>query len=112
MTELMEKISEIDSAYSEKIKNAGNINSLDEIYIQLFSKKHGIVTELMKGLTSLTIEEKKLQGPELNKLLATLKDMIDNKKSELANEKLNDPLVDLSYPEKPLDAGMLHPPLK
>jgi phenylalanyl-tRNA synthetase alpha chain len=109
MSDLKSKISDIHNTYLTDISNSNNEVMLDEIYLTLFSKKNGVVTDLIKKLASLDINEKKELGPALNKLQDTLKEAIEDRKKELIKTKLSNPLIDLTYPEKPKSSGMLHP---
>ena len=109
MSDLTSKITQIENDYLESISNADRVEMLDEIYLKLFSKKHGEITDLVKSLADLDLNEKKTVGPKLNQLQDELKTQIERKKSALEEEKLADPLIDLTYPEKPKSTGMLHP---
>lgn len=109
MSDLNSKISEVNNLFFDKISNADRVEALDAIYLELFSKKHGEITNLFKNLADLKIEEKKRFGPKLNQLQNQLKKEIELKKSVLEKDRLLDPLTDLSYPEKPKNTGMLHP---
>ena len=109
MSDLSSKILQISSAQKSNISNANSIGVLDEIYLQLFSKKHGEITGLLKELAKMGLDEKKELGPALNKLQGELKSAIESRKTELKDAELSDPLIDLTYPEKPVNSGMLHP---
>jgi len=109
MSNLKQKLSDINKVYPSKIASVTIVADLDEIYLDLFSKKHGIITNLLKDLAKLEVEEKKESGPLLNALQTDLKEAIKVKKKELEEAELKDPLIDLTYPEKPINSGMLHP---
>jgi len=109
MSNLKQKLSDINKEYPSKIGSVTIMADLDEIYLDLFSKKHGIITNLLKDLAKLEMEEKKETGPLLNTLQSDLKEAIEVKKKELEEAKLKDPLIDITYPEKPINSGMLHP---
>ncbi len=95
--------------YDELINGAERLSMLDELYLELFSKKQGIITNLLKELAKLNLEEKKALGPKLNSIQNNLKSLIEKRKVELQDQAENDPLIDLTYPEKPSPFGMLHP---
>ncbi len=109
MSNIKQKLSDINSKYPSKIGSVELIGELDSIYLDLFSKKHGIITKLLKDLAKLDVTEKKETGPLLNALQTDLKEAIKEKKKEFEEAKLKDPLIDLTYPEKPGHSGMLHP---
>ena len=77
MENIKAQISELNNSSSQKIDEANNATALDELYLQLFSKKHGQVTQLVKQLADLSIEDKKEIGPEINELQSNLKQMIE-----------------------------------
>jgi phenylalanyl-tRNA synthetase alpha chain len=109
MDKLLKNIAKIRKEFTEKIARAGDLHQLDDIYLTLFSKKHGEITNLMKELVLLPLEEKQQAGPEVNKLQDELKQAVEERKNALEWEKYQDPLIDLTYPERPLTSGMLHP---
>lgn len=82
-------------------------SDLDEIYIKYFSKKHGLITELMKQLPTLSGDEKKTFGPKLNQLQDELKKRIEDQKN---NKQINiDENIDITAPVTPKNTGYLHP---
>ncbi len=109
MNTLKDKISEINSEYRQRIGDASDAEELDTLYLSLFSKKHGVVTALMKELAGLDTEGKREVGPMINDLQSRLKDELEEKRRDLQDHMMQDPLIDLTYPEKPAVWGMLHP---
>ncbi len=109
MQKLSSQIQALRKEYLSKISQAGRLKDLDETYLTLFSKKHGEITKLVKELVLLPLDEKQEIGPLLNSLQEELKNAVEIKKSELEWQKYQDPLIDLTYPEKPARSGMLHP---
>lgn len=93
-------------AYLQSAQKSG---LFDELYLKYFSKTHGIVTNLLKQLPNLSPEEKRTVGPELNKLQEELKNEIENAKEAYIRASFNDPMIDLTLPVPPVNAGMLHP---
>jgi len=82
---------------------------LDQLYLKYFSKTNGLVTKLIKSLPSLSPDEKKIFGPEINKLQSDLKQRIEEAKLQFRRSRVQDPLIDLTYPLAPKKSGMLHP---
>ncbi len=109
MNPIEAKINEVNKSTKEKIDKSTSIAELDAVYLGLFSKKHGQVTEIMKMLAELPIEGKKEFGPIINTLQNELKADVEKRKVEVQELTLTDPLIDLTYPERPASAGMLHP---
>jgi len=109
MSDLKHRISELKSEYLPKIAEVVEAHGLDDLYLALFSKKHGIITQWLKELSQLGESAKKEAGPWLNALQNELKEAIEHKRAELATARLKDPQIDLTYPELPASGGMLHP---
>lgn len=76
-----------------------NIDDIENIRIEYLGKK-GKITEMLKGLSELSIEEKKQFGAQINIAKTKLNDAIDNKKREITNklleEKMKNEKIDIS----------------
>ena len=64
---------------SQNINNASSIEELESIRVKLLGKK-GLVTQEMKFLSSLSINEKKVKGMALNKVKEFIKNEIFKKR--------------------------------
>jgi phenylalanyl-tRNA synthetase alpha chain len=82
---------------------------LDETYLKYFSKKHGLVTQLVRELPRLSETERKEMGPAINKLQSDYKTKIENARSEKKGDQIKDAGIDLTLPLPPGDSGYLHP---
>ena len=67
------QIKNLRDEFLEKLEKVKDQSSLDEIYLDLFSKKQGKVTMMIKSLKDLAIEEKKIIGPKINSIQNELK---------------------------------------
>ncbi len=103
---MIDDIAEIRKLFNNELLQASD---LDELYLRYFSKKNGLITNLMKALPSLGEDEKRDAGKLLNELQNELKRTLDEKRADSNNAKINDPLIDLSIPGKPQNTGYLHP---
>ena len=78
-----------------------------------FLGKNGALSNLMKELRELPVEQKRVVGEQLNQLRDTLNKLIKDKDAEietvLLNEKLQHEKVDVTIPVKPMAYGTLHP---
>ena len=106
MNELQTQIEELKEQFNKDLKNATDI---DALYLKYFSKKNGIVTQILKELPKLDEQEKKILGPALNKLKNELELLIENSKRQKETNKYLDPMIDMSFPLKENSNGMLHP---
>lgn len=108
----MEDLEKLKSELLQKIENAADLKALDEIRVSVLGKK-GIITEKMKTLGTLPLEEKIAAGKLLNVLKTALETAIDNKKQQLENEELNRRLagerIDVTLPVRPEIQGRIHP---
>jgi phenylalanyl-tRNA synthetase alpha chain len=106
---ILENVEGIKKDYLDRINKAEGENVLNNLYLELFSKRHGKITALMKDLAKLSVEEKKEVGPVLNSIQTELKDAIEARTAFIKEAEDNDPRIDLTYPEPPAKTGMLHP---
>ena len=104
----MENVNEILKSLEEKISKVSNMNSLNDIKAEYLGKK-GLITALSSKMASLSIEEKKTFGMELNKVKNSATDMIEAKREEIENailnEKLSKEAVDITLPATKVLSG-------
>lgn len=103
------KIADIQKKFETDLKTAKVSGNFDELYLKYFSKSNGAVTALVKKIPTLDADSKKIFGPLINELQKTQKEAITQAITEFENAKKNDPLIDLTIPEQPVNAGFLHP---
>ena len=110
--EKMENIENLKTTTLATIAAAADLKTLDEIRVSVLGKK-GAVTDLMKGLASLSVEEKKEMGKTLNILKSEIEDALEAKKQILAEAELNAKLaketIDVTLPIRPENQGRIHP---
>ena len=79
----------------------------------LFLGKSGRITELMKGLAALPIEEKKSQGAAINQAKQGIETALNARRQALADRELQAQLqaeaLDVTLPGRQRGAGGLHP---
>ena len=79
----------------------------------LFLGKTGSLTELMKGMGALSIEEKKTRGAEINKTKQAVEAALNERRQGLAdaalNERLKAQVLDVTLPGRSRAVGSLHP---
>jgi phenylalanyl-tRNA synthetase alpha chain len=78
-----------------------------------FLGKSGRVTELLKGLGALSVEEKKARGAEINQLKARIEGALNARREALADAELDTQLkaqaLDVTLPGRQRGMGGLHP---
>ncbi len=96
----------------EEINKISLIEDLEKLRIKYLGKK-GLISLEMKSLSSLTIEEKKTRGQELNAFKSFFEKELINKKNVIEklaiNEKLQKEKIDISLPSRDYDSGKIHP---
>jgi phenylalanyl-tRNA synthetase alpha chain len=79
----------------------------------LYLGKAGRITELMKGLAALPVEEKKLQGAAINQAKQGIEAALNARRQALADRELQAQLqaeaLDVSLPGRQRGSGGLHP---
>ena len=108
----MDKISELREEFEQKLEQTADLVSLDKIRVDFLGKK-GRITALLKGMKSLTNEEKKTFGAEVNKLKAAAAKRIEDKIEELRQAEIeleiaSMPQFDITAPAN-LERGSYHP---
>ncbi|MBP6504159.1 MAG: phenylalanine--tRNA ligase subunit alpha [Rhodoferax sp.] len=78
-----------------------------------FLGKAGRITELMKGLAALPVDEKKVRGAEINKAKQAIEAALQARRDALADAELQQQLqaeaLDVSLPGRQRGGGGLHP---
>lgn len=94
----MNKINSILKEALDKIQTAG-LDTIENVKVEYLGKK-GKITEILKTISSLSIEEKKQIGSEINTVKNTLNEAIESKKKEITNklleEKMKNEKIDIS----------------
>ncbi len=105
-------ILELKPQIIKSIETASNLIALDEIRINVLGKK-GSLTEIMKTLSNLPLEERKIAGQNLNVIKNEITEALDIKKSILEkadiDERLATESVDVTLPINPFTQGRIHP---
>lgn len=104
----MKDLNEILNTLKSKMINVTNMNELNDLRVEYFGKK-GSISELSNRLGSLSIEEKKIFGAELNALKNSATSLIESKAKEIEerilNEKLDKESIDITLPSTKVGIG-------
>ncbi len=98
-----------DSIKSELVKELENITSLEGLQ-NLKNKylgKRGMITEMMKNLKNLSLEEKKQLGTKLNEIKKFIENEIENRKQIILD--LEGDIYDITLPGYKREFGNIHP---
>lgn len=109
---MAEKTTEVRLAFLAALENVTSADELEKLRVEYIGKK-GYVTELLKEMKSLSVEEKKTFGQavnvlkdEVNAKIAEKREEIKQKEIELENSRM--PEFDISMPAN-LERGSYHP---
>ena len=108
----MQEIDALEQELAAAIKVAGDLGALEDLRVNALGKK-GRITDLMKGLGTMSPEERKEAGPRLNGLKSGVADAIAKRKAELEaadlDMRLAEEQVDVTLPARPQPRGYIHP---
>ena len=106
---MKEKLEEIKTKGLEKIKNVKTIAELEEVRKELTGKKSGL-SEVLKSMKDLPVEEKKTIGMMATEIKNTFLSNLQEKEEEIiASMSVLDEPIDLTIPGKKVSGGALHP---
>ncbi|MFV9894552.1 MAG: phenylalanine--tRNA ligase subunit alpha [Rickettsiales endosymbiont of Dermacentor nuttalli] len=105
-------LNNIKQSCSIEVSAATSVEALEKVRIEYLGK-NGKITLLLKDMSNLSIEERKVIGANLNTLKNELQTLIDNKKQKLLDrileEKLQNEKIDITLPTRPYSYGNIHP---
>lgn len=108
MSALLELIEEAKTAFAAATTPA----QLEDAKAR-FLGKSGRITELMKGLAALPVEEKKTRGAEINQAKQQIESLLSERRAQLAEAELEAQLkaeaLDVTLPGRARGQGGLHP---
>lgn len=106
------KIEEIQIIKDEALKELRALRSLSDLenFKVKFLGKKGVITQALKQIKDLPLEERKKTGAELNQLKQYLEDELESKKRELLFLEEDKPLdIDITLPGRMPFYGGVHP---
>lgn len=109
---MLERLKQLKETALSEIKHTDSREILEELRVKYLGKK-GEVTQILRGLKDLSIEEKKVIGREANILKDELERLIEEKSKELEakyiDKVLKETYFDITLPSKDYPVGSLHP---
>ena len=111
----MTDLSKLEALLTAEIAGAADLAALEAVRIAALGKQ-GSVSALLKTLGSMTPDERRTQGPEINGLRDRVAAAIAVRKADLDGAALDAQLaaetVDLTLPAPPRRKGSVHPTLQ
>ncbi len=108
----MEKINKLQVQALSEINSASDLKQLDQIRVNYLGKK-GRLTEQLKLLGELPIEERPKAGQIINDIKIEIQEALESRKKALAGKKLEETIkkghIDVTLPGRGLKRAGLHP---
>ena len=95
----MENIENLKAQMLAQVQGVSDMKAWDDLRVALIGKK-GQITELLKGMSSLPLEQKIEMGKKLNVLKSDIESALNDKKNEIAKALNNRSEKSLTENEK------------
>ena len=109
---MKEQIEKIKITAKEEVKNALDLQSLDEVRVKYLGKK-GELTGVLRGMGAISQEERPIIGGLVNTAKEEIENDIKEKEEELEvielNKKLESENIDITLPSVKVKRGSKHP---
>ena len=109
---MKEQIENMKKTSVEEIKQAEDLKNLNDLRIKYLGKK-GELTTILRGMGSLSPEERPVIGSLVNEVRDELEKLINEKEKELKRKELEKRLetenIDVTEPSKKVKLGSIHP---
>ena len=109
---MQEQIKKIKELTLQKIQDAKDLKLLNDVRVQILGKK-GELTQVLRGMGSLSPEERPIVGELVNKVRDEIETKIKEKEEEFKQrelqEKLENETIDITLPSAKIKTGSKHP---
>lgn len=109
---MKDKIIKIKENANSEITKAENLQKLNDIRVKYLGKK-GELTAVLRGMGSLSPEERPIVGSFVNEARDEIEETIELKEKDLKEKtlqnKLNNEKIDITIPSNKNDIGSVHP---
>jgi phenylalanyl-tRNA synthetase alpha chain len=109
---MLEKLRKDIDQNCQRITQITSLPDLEQLRLELFGKK-GLLTQALKQVGKLPLEERRSTGQALHELQMHIIGIIASKKQMLEEQgiekKLQDTQIDISLPSRGMSLGALHP---
>ncbi|NBI05452.1 phenylalanine--tRNA ligase subunit alpha [Senegalia massiliensis] len=109
---MREKIKDLRSVAIKELNMVKSLSDLDKFKVKYLGKK-GELTKILRGMGSLSKEERPIIGKVVNEVREELEDKMKDMKLALQNERKKEKLkkekLDITLPGKKLNLGHRHP---
>lgn len=106
------RLQEMKQAALQSISQINDAQALQDVRVRYLGKK-GELTEILRGMGSLSAEERPVVGQLVNEVREALEAAFTSKQQELEQaalqQKLASQQIDVTLPGRPVPAGTMHP---
>jgi len=102
------KLQELKDEILDKIKSIRDANILSELETKYLGRK-GELTTILRGIASLSLEEKKKIGSLANSIKNDIQEKFNEIKNSIENASVSDDFIDVTLPGKKFRRGHLSP---
>lgn len=108
----MQTLEALVTEAKDALAQAKDLPALDQERVRYLGKK-GLLTEQLKQLGNLPAEDRPKAGQEINRAKVLIQDVMEARRNELQNQKLQDQLegerIDVTMPGRGQQTGGVHP---
>jgi len=108
---MLKQLDEIKSKAIDELSDISDIKALEDWRVRYLGKK-SILTQVLRGLAALPVEQRKRVGASANEVKVLLEAALAQKRKELKEEELARVLarkgIDVTLPGRPIPLGRLH----
>lgn len=112
---MQEDITLIQEQASSAIAQSRDVAELDAIRVSFLGKK-GKLTDILKGVSSLPVEQRPVVGQQINKVKRIISEQIEDRllflKEERLKQKISQEHIDVTLPGRDNARGSIHPVLQ
>jgi len=102
------EISEVEIKIKNDLSNTKSLPDLENVNISYLGR-NGIINALLQNIKNIPVDQKQTFGQNVNKLKATVKELIERRKKELLTKEEQTKFLDITLPGKKYPRGSLHP---
>ncbi|OEH91885.1 phenylalanine--tRNA ligase subunit alpha [Bacillus solimangrovi] len=109
---MLERLQELREEALQKVEEAVDLKSLQDIRVSYLGKK-GPITEVLRGMGKMSAEERPKIGQAANDVREAIATAVDTKQAQLekaaVEAKLAQETIDVTLPGRPVEQGNHHP---
>lgn len=112
MSDLIDRLDHLLAEWKASIPNLKTEEALRDARIELFGKKDGKLSQILRNLGTVSADERPLVGKKANEVKENLEHLLDERiesfRKKGLEERLSQEWIDFSLPGEPFPDGRLH----